>query len=151
MSKKWGFLSVAVITDMDQWLTIFIGAVSIGIIVLIIGAGYTSANSSKLPQNIEMIQLFVAGSIIGGIISWIFSSGYMHGSSIVTMIKSDVNSSLKDIGLKGGDETAAVAVSVSNSNSKQANSLASMVGGFFSAMGASPAALQEMTVGMPSF
>lgn len=149
MSKKIGFLSEAVITDMDQWLTIFIGAVSIGIIVLIIGAGYTSANSSKLPQNMEMIQLFVAGSIIGGLISWVFSSGYMHGSSIVTMIKSDVNSSLKDIGLKGGDETAAVAVSVSNS--KAANSLASMVGGFFSAMGASPAALQEMTVGMPSF
>lgn len=130
---------------MDQWLTIFLGAIAIGIIVLIIGAGYTSANSSKLPENVEMVQLFIAGSIIGAVFSWILSSGYVHGSSLITMIKSDVSSSLKDIGLKGGDETVAVVKATPNT------SLASMVGGFLSSMGASPEALQEMTVGMPTF
>jgi xanthine/uracil/vitamin C permease (AzgA family) len=126
---------------MDQWLTIFIGAIVIGIITLIIGAGYTSAHSSKLPENGEMIQLFLAGSIIGTVISWIMTSGYLHGSNLASMIQSDITSSLKDVGLKGGDESIP----------KQTNSLASMVGGFFSSLGASPEAIQEMTVGMPNF
>lgn len=124
---------------MDQWLTIFIGALVVGIIVLIIGAGYTSANSSKLPQNGEMVQLFLAGSVIGGVISWVLSSGYFHGSTLVTMLKSDLNSSLKDIGLKGGDETMA------------SEGISGMVGGFLKSIGATPEALQEMTVGMPTF
>jgi len=124
---------------MDQWLTIFIGAVVIGIIVLIIGAGYTSANSSKLPQNGEMVQLFLAGSVIGGVISWVLSSGYFHGSTLVTMLKSDLNSSLKDIGLKGGEETM------------PSEGISGMVGGFLKSIGATPEALQEMTVGMPTF
>jgi hypothetical protein len=124
---------------MDQWLTIFIGAVVIGIIVLIIGAGYTSANSSKLPQNGEMVQLFLAGSVIGGVISWVLSSGYFHGSTLVTMLKSDLNSSLKDIGLKGGEETI------------PSEGISGMVGGFLKSIGATPEALQEMTVGMPTF
>jgi hypothetical protein len=150
MSKNTEFLSITIITDMDQWLSIFLGAIVIGIIVLIIGAGYTSANSSKLPENSEMVQLFLAGSIIGAAFSWVISSGVIHGSSIVSMIKSDVSSSLKDIGLKGGDETVAVAASTVSS-SKANNSIASMVGGFLTSLGASPEALQEMTVGMPSF
>ena len=124
---------------MDQWLSIFIGAVVVGIIVLIIGAGYTSANSSKLPQNGEMVQLFLAGSVIGGVISWVLSSGYFHGSTLVTMLKSDLNSSLKDIGLKGGEETV------------PSEGISGMVGGFLKSIGATPEALQEMTVGMPTF
>jgi len=131
---------------MNQWLTIFIGAIVVGIIVLIIGAGYTSANSSKLPQNIEMVQLFLVGSIIGGGVAFIITNGYLHGSTLLSMIKSDVSSSLKDIGLKGGEET-----SLSINSGKQTDSITSMVGGFFKSLGVNSASLHEMNVGMPSF
>ena len=125
---------------MSQFWTVLIGAVLIGAITVGIGSGYVSASSSKLPDQSEMIQLFVSGSLVGGFISWIISSGFLHGSSLMGMISSDVKQTLKEVGLKGGDETAAVST----------GGVSQMVGGFLKSLGVSDA-LQELNVGMPGF
>jgi hypothetical protein len=104
-----------------------------------------------------MIQLFVSGSLVGAFISWLLSSSYLHGSSFMGMLSSDFKSTLKDLGLKGGDETAAVvaaaaaAPAVAPAASPAATAaVTQMVGGFFKSMGMGDA-LQEMSVGLPSF
>jgi hypothetical protein len=129
---------------MSQFWTVLLGAVLIGAITVAVGSGYVSASSSKLPEQSEMIQLFVSGSIVGAFISWIISSGFLHGSTLMGMIGSDVNNTLKEVGLKGGDEAAAVAVAAPTAG------VAQMVGGFFKSLGVSDA-LQELNVGMPGF
>jgi hypothetical protein len=126
---------------MNPFWTIAIGAVVVGVIALVIGVGYVSASSSKLPEQIEMIQLFVSGSIVGGFASWILASGYLHGTTLMGMLASDVKNTLKEVGLKGGDEIVAAAPSTGVSE---------MVGGFLKSMGVAEA-LQEMKVGMPGF
>lgn len=128
---------------MSQFWVILLGAVVIGAITVAVGSSYVSASSSKLPEQSEMIQLFVSGSVVGAFISWVVSSGVLHGSSLMGMISSDVKNTLKEVGLKGGDETAAVAMPT-------AAGVSQMVGGFFKSLGVSDA-LQELNVGMPGF
>ena len=132
---------------MSQFWTVLLGAVVIGAITVAVGSGYVSSTSSKLPEQSEMIQLFVSGSIVGAFISWVVSSGVLHGSSLMGMISSDVKATLKDVGLKGGDETAAAAAA---SVVPTATGVSQMVGGFFKSLGVSDA-LQELNVGMPGF
>ena len=74
---------------MDTTTTIIVSAIVIGIIAVVIGAGYTSATASKLPERMEMIQLFASGSIVGGFVSWLVTSGILHGSSLMNMVSSD--------------------------------------------------------------
>jgi hypothetical protein len=124
---------------MNEYLTIVISAVTIGVIAVIVGAGYTSATVAKLPENTEMAQLFVSGAIVGGLVSWLIGSGVANGSSLMKMVSSDLSSTMKEIGLKGGDEPAANA------------SVSQMVGGFLSSMGIDKSTLQELNVGMPGF
>jgi len=131
---------------MNQVWSVLIGAVLIGAITVAIGSGYVSSTSAKLPDQSEMIQLFISGSVVGAFISWILSSGYLHGSSIMGMLASDVKSTLKEVGLKGGDETVAAGTSMIPT----AAGVSQMVGGFFKSMGVSEA-LQELNVGMPGF
>jgi len=128
---------------MDQWLVILLGALAVAAIVLGVASAYTMSTVAKLPEQGELVHLFLAGSIVGGILSWLISSGYLHGYSMASMIASDVKSMAKEVGLKGGDEVAAP---VSDSSS-----VTQMMGGFLSSMGINGAALQELTVGMPSF
>jgi hypothetical protein len=142
---------------MSQFWTVLFGAILVGVIALVVGTGYVSASSSKLPEQPEMIQLFVSGSLVGAFISWLLSSSYLHGSSFMGMLSSDFKSTLKDLGLKGGDETAAVvaaaaaAPAVAPAASPAATAaVTQMVGGFFKSMGMGDA-LQEMSVGLPSF
>jgi len=123
---------------MNETLTIVISAVAIGVIAVIVGAGYTSATASKLPERMEMIQLFASGSIVGAFVSWLVASGVLHGSSFMNMVSSDLSSTMKDIGLKGGDEPPAA-------------SMGQMVGGFFNSIGLDKSLLQELKVGMPTW
>jgi hypothetical protein len=123
---------------MNETLTIVISAVAIGVIAVIVGAGYTSATASKLPERMEMIQLFASGSIVGAFVSWLVASGVLHGSSFMNMVSSDLSSTMKDIGLKGGDEPPA-------------GSMGQMVGGFFNSIGLDKSLLQELKVGMPTW
>jgi len=132
---------------MNQFWTVLIAAVLIGGIAVAVGAAYVSASSAKMPEQNEMIQLFVSGSLVGAFIGWLLSSGYMHGSALMGMLTSDVKASLKDVGLKGGDETAVVSGS---SMIPTADGMTQMVGGFLKSMGVSEA-LQELNVGMPGF
>ena len=125
---------------MDQWLVILIGALSVAALVMGIASVYTTTTAAKLPEQSEFIQLFMAGSVAGGILSWLLSSGYLHGSSIMSMVVSDVKSLAKEVGLKGGEEVVPEQQSVSQ-----------MVGGFMNSMGLNGSSLQELTVGMPSF
>jgi len=131
---------------MNQFWTIVIAAVLIGGIAVAVGATYVSASSSKMPEQNEMIQLFVSGSLVGAFIGWLVSSGYLHGSALMGMLTSDVKATLKDVGLKGGDETTVPTISTLPT----ADSVTKMVGGFFKSMGVSEA-LQELNVGMPGF
>ena len=124
---------------MDTTTTIIVSAIVIGIIAVVIGAGYTSATASKLPERMEMIQLFASGSIVGGFVSWLVTSGILHGSSLMNMVSSDFTSTLKDIGLKGGDEAS------------KNSSMGQMVGGFLNTIGLDKSTLQELKVGMPTF
>jgi hypothetical protein len=87
-----------------------------------------------------MIQLFVSGSIVGGFASWILASGYLHGTTLMGMLASDVKNTLKEVGLKGGDEVVAAPTT----------GVSEMVGGFLKSMGVAEA-FQEMKVGMPGF
>lgn len=141
---------------MSQFWTVLLGAVLVGVIALVVGTGYVSASSSKLPEQTEMIQLFVSGSVVGAFISWLLSSSYLHGSSFMGMLSSDFKSTLKELGLKGGDETAAVvaaaasAAPAASAEGATTTAVTQMVGGFFKSMGMGDA-LQEMSVGLPSF
>ena len=143
---------------MSQFWTVLLGAVLVGVIALVVGAGYVSASSSKLPEQAEMIQLFVSGSVVGAFISWLLSSSYLHGSSFMGMLSSDFKSTLKELGLKGGDETAAVVAAATAAPAAESAAppaattaaVTQMVGGFFKSMGMGDA-LQEMSVGLPSF
>ena len=155
---------------MSQALTIFLAAVIIGVLSVAILAGYTSASASKLPEQGEIVQIFLSGSIVGSFLAWLVTSGVLHGSSLMNMVTADVSSVVKDInsGLKGGDESVintfdgpvvsevAEVVKNSASSSKAAASvnipaLGGMVGGFLKSMGLDNKALQELNVGMPTF
>ena len=129
---------------MNQFWTIVIAAVLIGGIAVGVGAAYVSASSAKMPEQNEMIQLFVSGGLVGAFAGWLLSSGYLHGSALMGMLTSDVKATLKDVGLKGGDETPA------SSMIPTADGVTQMVGGFLKSMGVSEA-LQELNVGMPGF
>lgn len=130
---------------MNQWLVILLGALAVAAIVIGIASVYTMSTVSKMPEQNEIIHLFIAGSIVGATLSWIISNGYLHGYSMASMLVSDVKSVAKEIGkevgLKGGDEVTTGTVS----NVQQ------MVGGFLGSMGINSSSLQELTVGMPSF
>jgi nitrogen fixation/metabolism regulation signal transduction histidine kinase len=146
---------------MNQVLTIVVGAIVIGIIAVVILAGYTSASASKLPEQGEMVQVFGSGSIVGAFIVWLLSSGYLHGGEVFSMFTSDVKHVVKEIALKGGEEmaaasAAAAAVSstvapVLNNTPSEPQAMAQMVGGFLKSMGFETPSLKELTVGMPTF
>ena len=128
---------------MNQWLVILLGALTVAVIVIGLASAYTTATASKLPEQGEIIHLFLAGSIAGGVLSCLISSGYLHGYSLVSMLASDVKSIAKEVSsLKGGEEVVAPADS---------SSMQQMVGGFFNSIGLNSESLQELTVGMPTF
>ena len=123
---------------MNQTVTIVVSAIAIGVIALLVGAGNTSATASKLPERMEMVQLFTSGALVGAFVSWLVASGVMHGSSLMNMVSSDLTSTMKEIGLKGGDEPPV-------------GSMGQMVGGFLNSIGVDKSVLQELKVGMPTF
>lgn len=125
---------------MNSTLTIVVSALVIGVIAVVVGAGYTSATASKLPERMEMVQLFTSGALVGGFVSWLVASGVMHGGSLVNMVSSDLTSTMKEMGLKGGDEPVA-----------PSSSMGQMVGGFLNSIGIDKSTLQELKVGMPTF
>lgn len=127
---------------MNQWLVILLGALTVASIVIGIGAAYTTATAAKLPEQGEIIHLFLAGSIVGGVLSWLLSNGYLHGYSLMSMFVSDVKSIAKEVGLKGGDEIVAPSADTN---------VTQMVGGFLNSFGINSNTLQELTVGMPTF
>jgi len=147
---------------MNQGLTIFLSAIIVGVIAVAVLSGYTSSVASKFPEQNELIQVFLSGAAVGSFMSWLVTSGLLHGSSFLGMLSADVSS--LGASLKGGDSVAASAsasavaekaVSSSgidrSSNSEAAESLGNMVGGFFKAMGLDSTVLQELNVGMPAF
>jgi hypothetical protein len=152
---------------MSQALTIFLAAVIIGVLSVAILAGYTSASASKLPEQGEIVQIFLSGSIVGSFLAWLVTSGVLHGSSLMNMVTADVSSVVKD--LKGGDDSSVIntfdgpvvsevveEVVKNSSNCGKAASvnipaLSGMVGGFLKSMGLDNKALQELNVGMPTF
>ena len=139
---------------MNQWLVVFLGALAVAAIVIGIATVYTNSTASRMPERSEFIQLFMAGSLGGAILTWLLSSGYLHGYSILTSMVSDVKSLAKEAGLKGGEEELLVATSATSSNVPvvdKSNSVSQMVGGFFNSMGINSSSFQELTVGMPSF
>ena len=146
---------------MNQVITIVVGAIVIGIIAVVILAGYTSASASKLPEQGEMVQVFGSGSIVGAFLMWLLSNGYMHGGEVLSMFTSDVKHAVKEIALKGGEEVAAASAAVtavSNtvapviaSATNEPQAMAQMVGGFLKSMGFETPSLKELTVGMPTF
>jgi len=140
-----------VLIKMNQGLTMFLSAILVGILAIAILAGYTSAMASKLPEQNELIQIFLSGAIVGTFMSWLVTSGMLHGSSVMGMLTADVTALTKEIGLKGGDETNAIVEPVSKAVASSGDPLSGMVGGFFKAMGLDSNVLQELNVGMPSF
>lgn len=135
---------------MNQWLVVFLGALAVAAIVIGIATVYTNSTASRMPERSEFIQLFMAGSLGGAILTWLLSSGYLHGYSILTSMVSDVKVLAKEAGLKGGDEEL-VNASANVSAGDKSNSVSQMVGGFLNSMGINGSSLQELTVGMPSF
>jgi hypothetical protein len=139
---------------MNQAISIFVSALIIGVISMAILAAYTNTTASKMPEQREFIQVFASGAIVGSFIAWIVSSGFLHGSSFMNMISTDISSVIKDIGLKGGEDTT---VNVASTNTNKPSSgvdipaISNMVGGFFKAMGVDTNTLQELNVGMPTF
>lgn len=131
---------------MNQWIVVLIGAVLVGLIVLGVASSYTNAKSSKLPDTPEMIQIFISGSAVGGFITWVLTSGYLHGNKLISMISSDVSEVAKEVGLKGGVETVVP-------NPATQTGVAAMVGGFLNSMGFSTGegGGPEMNIGMPTF
>jgi len=143
---------------MNQVVTIVVGAIIIGIIAVVILAGYTSASASKLPEQGEMVQVFGSGSIVGAFIVWLLTNGYMHGGEVLGMFTSDVKHVVKEIALKGGEEVAAASAAVTAVSNTVApvvanepQAMAQMVGGFLKSMGFETPSLKELTVGMPTF
>jgi len=131
---------------MDTWLVVLLGALAVAAIVVGAASAYTMSTVSKLPDRGELIHLFLAGSMAGGLLAWLINSGYLHGYSFVNMAVEDVKSMAKEVGLKGGDETAAI-----SKGSNESSSVTNMVGGFLNSMGINSSSLQELTVGMPAF
>ena len=150
LSKKTYFLTVFINNTMNQWLVILLGALAVAAIVMGLASAYTNATAARLPERSEFIQLFIAGSLAGGALSWLITSGYLHGYSILTSIVSDVKTLAKDAVLKGGEEEVVAAASNVPVGDKS-NSVSQMVGGFFNSMGINSSSFQELTVGMPSF
>jgi hypothetical protein len=155
---------------MNQAFTIFLTAVLIGVLSVAVLAAYTSTSASKLPEQGEIVQIFLSGGIVGAFLAWVVTSGLLHGTSLMNMVTSDVTSVVKNIdnSLKGGDESVintfdgpavspvveAVKNNSSNNSSKSSvniPALSGMVGGFLKSMGLDSKALQELNVGMPSF
>ena len=165
---------------MNQSLTVILSAAIVGAISIGILAAYTTNTASKMPEHSEMTQIFISGAIVGGVVSWIISSGFLHGTYIMNMLSSDVSSVATGIGLKGGDESvvksfdgpkiSTVTVTTPSSSSSSSSSvdissnsvsskspkmnipaLTNMVGGFFKAIGLDNNVLQELNVGMPTF
>ena len=136
---------------MNQGLTIFLGAIIVGLIAVAVLAGYTSSVASKLPEQNDLIQVFLSGAAVGSFMSWLVTSGMLHGSSFLSMLSADV--SALGAGLKGGDSASAVekVAAVQESGAGAAEGLGNMVGGFFKAMGVDSTVLQELNVGMPAF
>jgi len=141
---------------MNQAVTIFVSALIIGVIAIGILVAYTNTTASKMPEQREMIQVFASGAIVGTFFAWVASSGFLHGSSFMNMISSDISSIVKDIGLKGGDESK---VDLTNANASVVESktgidipaISNMVGGFFKSFGVDENVMKEITVGMPTF
>ena len=158
---------------MNQSLTVILSAVIVGVLSIGILAAYTNNTAAKMPEQSEMTQIFISGAIVGGVVSWIISSGFLHGTYLMNMLSNDVSSVATEIGLKGGDETivkafdspkvSAVSVASNSSVDISSNSVSSkpakmnipalqnMVGGFFKAIGLDNNVLQELNVGMPTF
>ena len=136
---------------MNQWLVILLGALAVAVIVMGLASAYTNATAARLPERSEYIQLFIAGSLAGGALSWLITSGYLHGYSMLTSLVSDVKTLAKDVVLKGGEEEVVAAATPNIPIGDKSNSVSQMVGGFFNSMGINGSSLQELTVGMPSF
>jgi len=150
---------------MNQVTTVIVGALLVGVIAVVILAGYTSTTAAKLPEQHEMVQMFISGSVIGAVLLWLATSGFLHGFELLNMITSDVKSTIKEIGLKGGEEAAAAVAAASATtevinkvvspstpvSESQPQAIAHMVGGFLQSMGFDTPALKELTVGMPTF
>jgi len=132
---------------MSSVTTVIVGAILIGLIVVAAGSAYTHVNSTKLPEQGEMVQLFASGAIVGAFITWVVSSGMLNGTELLKMISSDVHGTIKDLGIKGGNESAAVAVAPA----APAASVQQMVGGFMKSLGFETLSPQELSVGMPTF
>jgi len=139
----------------SQWVIVLVGAILVGLIVVGVSSSYVSVTSSKLPSPPEMIKLFVSGSIVGAAVSWIISSGYLHGSTLLTMLGSDIKEvakgaasvAAKELGIKGGMEV------VPEVNQDLTKTVTAMVGGFFNSvgLGGNTEVSPEMNVGMPAF
>jgi hypothetical protein len=142
---------------MNQALTIFISAVVIGVIAVAILSAYTNANASKLPEQKEIVQVFLSGSIVGSFLAWLVTSGVLHGSSVMNMLSEDISSAVSDSGLKGGDESIVntfdgpEVVKTNVAKNADAPGLSAMVGGFLKSMGVDNKTLKELNVGMPTF
>lgn len=137
---------------MNQGLTIFLSAIIVGVIAVAVLSGYTSSVASKLPEQNDLIQVFLSGAAVGSFMSWLVTSGLLHGSSFLGMLSADVSS--LGASLKGGDSVAPaapVAASTASNSAVPAESMSNMVGGFFKAMGLDSSVLQELNVGMPAF
>jgi succinate dehydrogenase hydrophobic anchor subunit len=142
---------------MNQALTIFISAVVIGVIAVAILSAYTNANASKLPEQKEIVQVFLSGSIVGSFLAWLVTSGVLHGSSVMNMLSEDISSAVSESGLKGGDESIVntfdgpEVVKTNVVKNADAPGLSAMVGGFLKSMGVDNKTLKELNVGMPTF
>ena len=139
---------------MNQGLTIFLSAIIVGVIAVAVLSGYTSSVASKLPEQNDLIQVFLSGAAVGSFMSWLVTSGLLHGSSFLGMLSADVSS--LGASLKGGDSVAPAPVAPSTASTASnsvvpAESMSNMVGGFFKAMGLDSSVLQELNVGMPAF
>ena len=134
---------------MSSATTIIVGAILIGLIVVAAGSAYTHVNSTKLPEQGEMVQLFASGAIVGAFITWVVSSGMLNGTELLKMISSDVHGTIKDLGIKGGNESAAVAAAAAPA--APGASVQQMVGGFMKSLGFETLSPQELSVGMPTF
>jgi len=137
---------------MSSATTIIVGAILIGLIVVAAGSAYTHVNSTKLPEQGEMVQLFASGAIVGAFITWVVSSGMLNGTELLKMISSDVHGTIKDLGIKGGNESAAVAAAAAPAAPVAPGaSVQQMVGGFMKSLGFETLSPQELSVGMPTF
>ena len=68
---------------MTSVTTVIVGAILIGLIVVGAGSAYTHMNSTKLPEQGEMVQLFASGAIVGAFITWVFGNYFkLFGSRL---------------------------------------------------------------------